>query len=347
MNDRAVSVLENYEIEVLRTWKGRGAILCESDKGLLILKEYAGPKDKIIFQDALLNHIKEQGFWSVENVLRTKEGELITYDQDRTPYFLKTYFEGRECNVRDRGECMQAVRTLARLHKASYMSIEGIQSIQGIEQLQKFQVGKEYEKHNKELRKVRRFLKGKSQKTNFELFLLKHYDYFLDLAFQVAEEVRVYQRDTEQKEEACALICHGDYQYHNILSVSSKGEEKNSMAVINFEKCIWDNPVRDLYLFMRKLLEKSGWSPELGMSLINAYQEERKMSKEDYIQLYYRLIYPEKFWKIVNFYYNSGKAWIPGRNMEKLEKLLGQEEEKRRFLENYKSAVGCFSFPAH
>ena len=39
VNDRAVSVLENYEIEVLRTWKGRGDMLCESDKGLLILKE--------------------------------------------------------------------------------------------------------------------------------------------------------------------------------------------------------------------------------------------------------------------------------------------------------------------
>ena len=68
MNDRAVSVLENYEIEVLRTWKGRGAILCESDQGLLILKEYTGPKDKIIFQDALLRHIRGQGFLAVENL---------------------------------------------------------------------------------------------------------------------------------------------------------------------------------------------------------------------------------------------------------------------------------------
>ena len=51
------------------------------------------------------------------------------------------------------------------------------------------------------------------------------------------------------------------------------------------------------------------------------------------MQLYYRFAYPEKFWKIVNFYYNSGKAWIPGRNMEKLEKLLMQEKEKKDFLE--------------
>ncbi len=52
------------------------------------------------------------------------------------------------------------------------------------------------------------------------------------------------------------------------------------------------------------------------------------------MQLYYRFAYPEKFWKIVNFYYNSGKAWIPGRNREKLENLLRQEEEKKAFLDS-------------
>ena len=57
-------------------------------------------------------------------------------------------------------------------------------------------------------------------------------------------------------------------------------------------------------------------------------------SDRDYRQLYYRLAYPEKFWKIVNFYYNTGKAWIPGRNMEKIEKLFAQEREKQLFLEN-------------
>ena len=112
------------------------------------------------------------------------------------------------------------------------------------------------------------------------------------------------------------------------------------MAVVNFEKCVWDNPVRDLYLFMRKLLEKSGWSQELGTLLLDTYRRERPLQPEDCRQLYFRLLYPEKFWKIANFYYNSGKAWIPGRNMDKLEKLLAQEQEKIRFLENFKSMYG-------
>lgn len=342
VNDRAVSVLENYDIDVLRTWKGRGAILCDSNKGLLILKEYVGPKDKIFFQDALLNSIKKQGFYMVESILKSKDGELVVYDQDKMPYILKTYFDGRECNIRDTKECIQAVKTLACLHNASDMP-----GFQGSYDDIGFKIDKEYEKHNKELRKVRKFLREKSQKTNFEIFLLKHYDYFFDLALQVTEEVRFYLRETPSAhgKKSC-IVCHGDYQYHNILVLngSAAAQTNNTFAVINFEKCVRDNPVRDLYLFMRKLLEKSNWSEELGMTLLEAYSSERAMSAEDYIQLYYRLIYPEKFWKIVNFYYNSGKAWIPGRNLEKLEKLLEQEQDKVKFLENYKSTYGRFSF---
>ncbi len=43
VNDRSVSVLENYDFEVIRTQKSRNAILCETNKGWYILKEYKGP----------------------------------------------------------------------------------------------------------------------------------------------------------------------------------------------------------------------------------------------------------------------------------------------------------------
>ena len=82
VNDRSVSLLDHYEIEVNRTWKGRGAILCESDKGLLILKEYGGPVDKVRFQDFLLRHIHESGVVQAESILRTKEDGLTVSDQD-------------------------------------------------------------------------------------------------------------------------------------------------------------------------------------------------------------------------------------------------------------------------
>ncbi len=321
MNDRAVSLLDQYEIEVNRTWKGRGAILCESDQGLLIMKEYVGPVEKVKFQDYLLKHIKESGAVRVESILRTKEGEMIVYDQDRVAYIVKTYCEGRECNHRDQQECGQAVRTLANLHKVSDLS--------GYEILQEqpvCHIEKEYEKHNRELKKVRRFLREKSQKTDFEIYLMKHYDYFLDIALQITEELQYYAYEEDSYE--FPIVCHGDYQYHNIIQTEA------GTVLINFEKCVRDYPVRDLYLFLRKLLEKNNWSQTLGDMLLESYNRERPLTDRDYSQLYYRFAYPEKFWKIVNFYYNTGKAWIPDRNMEKIEKLFAQEREKQLFLEN-------------
>lgn len=326
MNDRSVSLLSNYDVEVLRTWKGRGAILCETKQGILIWKEYVGHKEKIVYQDAMLQVIRERGFPNVESIFRNKEQELLSQDQDGTLYVLKTYFEGRECNVHDMEECRQAIRTLAALHKTANQE----SSLSGT--CFTHSAHREFEKHNRELKKVRRYLKERSQKTDFEIFLMESYDYFFSLALQITEEQKLFQQEEED-----SSFCHGDYQYHNII-ISG-----NEMNVINFEKCHQASSVKDLYLFMRKLLEKSNWSESVGFDLTQIYESIRPMEKEEYRQLFYRLAYPEKFWKIVNFYYNSGKAWIPGKNTEKLQKIVEQEANKQQFLKKFSQRYGLDS----
>lgn len=327
MNDRSVSLLENYDIEVLRTWKGRGAILCETTQGLLTLKEYTGHREKAVFQDALLTMVTENSFGNVEHLLKNREQELLTRDQDGTYYVLKTYFEGRECNVRDMDECSLAMNTLARFHNAAHTKtpLPGAYASRPAHM--------EFERHNKELRRVRKYLKDRSQKTDFEICLLQSYDYFFNLALQITEELRFFHSEASREKESY-FICHGDYQHHNIMICEKE------MHLINFEKCSYDSPVRDLYLFMRKLLEKNNWADKIGFELADSYDKIRPMEKEEYRQLYYRLAYPEKFWKIVNFYYNSGKAWIPGKNLEKLKKVMDQEREKQTFLEKFKIRYG-------
>ena len=156
---------------------------------------------------------------------------------------------------------------------------------------------------------------------------MNYFDYFLEQALTVTEEWTQYRLGENEAQGEQILFCHGDYQYHNILW------DQENWFIVNFEKCLPDNPIRDLYLFMRKLLEKSNWSVSLGKELLSAYEEERPITALSRIDLYYRLSYPEKFWKIANFYYNSGKAWIPERNREKLEKLVAQEKEKQAFLD--------------
>ena len=321
MNDRAISVLNNYDIEVLRSWKGRGAILCETKEGIRILKEYKGSQERLWLQQQLLKEIKENGYSDVEEILVTKEGELTVKDEDMVTYYLKEYREGRECNIKEYRECAKFVENMAKLHKAMELP-----QFAKEKELNPFTPLKEFEKHNRELRKVRKYLKTKGQKSEFELALNHHYNFFYEKAEKILEESNA-QKEIFQCSKEQGTFCHGDFQHHNGLMKDEK------MYVINFEKFLLDNPTRDLSLFLRKLMEKNNWSKELGQYILEIYQKQRPLNQAEKYQLYYRLSYPEKFWKIVNFYYNSGKAWIPGRNMEKLETLLKQEEEKSIFLE--------------
>lgn len=319
MNDRAVGLLEQYDVEVRKTRKGRGAILCDTDKGSLIFKEYAGNELKIALQNRILEQVSEDGRVKVEQIIPDKEGNLLVKDNDGISYVLKTWFEGRECNIYERAECVEAVKLLAKLH----LSMEGIECDVSIPT---FQPHKEYEKHNRELKMVRKFLRAKGQKNWFEVSLQQTFGLFLDQAMEITGQWQQYSHLQDGQPE-CSCLCHGDYQYHNII----KGER--GWYILNFEKCVRDNPIRDLYLLLRKLLEKSNWSIALGTELIKAYEEIRPISAYSRIDLYYRLAYPEKFWKIVNFYFNSRKAWIPERNLEKLNKLLEQEPLKQHFLD--------------
>lgn len=323
MNDRAVGLLERYDVEVIRTKKGRSAILCDTEKGCLILKEYTGNPEKIKLQEKLLKKVKDSGAVAVEQIVPTKDDTLLAEDTDGKKYVLKTYFDGRECNIKDSRERMEAVRTLAKLHGLLCLPETELPA-----DIRIYSPEKEFDKHNRELKKVWNYLRKKGQKSSFENVLLQKYDFYLEQALEMTAQYKEFTRqdDLEYIKEQ-GMFCHGDYQYHNILRTGQV------FSIINFERCLMDNPVRDLCLYMRKLLEKSNWSPGLTQEILDTYNSVRPLSARSFVELYYRLAYPEKFWKIVNFYYNSGKAWIPEKNREKLEILAGQEREKQSCLE--------------
>ena len=65
-----------------------------------------------------------------------------------------------------------------------------------------------------------------------------------------------------------------------------------------------------MYLFMRKILEKNNWSIKLGEDMLNAYDSVKQITKNELETLSLMLLYPEKFWKITNYYYNSNNCLL-------------------------------------
>lgn len=319
MNDRAVSVLENYDMEVTRTFKGRGTIICDTNKGLRVLKEYKGNTEKLELLELLQNKLSDTV--KTDKLVRNKEGELFCKDTDGIVYIVKEQLDGRECNYKSEEEILQAFRIMAKLHQAMRDTGEMAHT------LPVHYYVEEMEKHTKECKRIRNYLRKLKIKSEFERALLKEYNYFMDQAESILaqageEDQAAYEAFVREN----GFFCHGDYQYHNVMFM------RNDIAVINLERFAPDSGVRDFYLLFRKISEKTDWSLPLGEKMLAAYESNRSFSPIEWKQLYYRLAYPDKFWKIVNFYYNSKKSWIPDKNMEKLANLVKQEKAKEKLL---------------
>ena len=66
---------------------------------------------------------------------------------------------------------------------------------------------------------------------------------------------------------------------------------------------------------------------------MDTYLSVRTLSEEERRVLYAMLTFPEKFWKIINQYYNAGKAWVPAKNIDKLKVVISQNIQRRELID--------------
>ena len=320
MQDFEQKVLEQYDIEVNSTRKVRGAVLCDANKGLFLLKEVKMSEKRFPAVGELYEYLIGQGYTQVDAPVKNKNGDYLSVLESGEHYVLKQWFAARECEVKKNAEVFEATGNLARLHMIMRHKM-GNELAAGIK------IADKYQRHNRELKKIRQFSRKVVQKGEFELAFLKHFDEMYEWAEAAQEVLREsgYEKLYQDSMNQFSMI-HGEYNYHNVLFL------RNGMVTTNFEKCRRDIQIEDLYYFLRKVMEKNGWKIRVGDGMLNAYSAILPLTREEINYLKVRLIYPEKFWKIANSYYNTNKAWVAVKNIEKLQTAVRQEEDKKYFL---------------
>lgn len=325
LNDNYLDVMEQYEGETLEVRRGRGAWIFERSDGVKLLKEYRGSVKRLEFEETVLKGLKAQGIGSVDQYVRNRQGELVTSGEDGTKYVLKDWFVSRECNLKDSREILTAVTWIARLHQA-FRRIDW-QGEWDLASMHSPGLSEEMQRHTREMKRVRTFVSNKRKKSEFELCVMQNFSEFYEQAAEAQQGLGILEQDLEAGR---FFLCHGDLNQHHLLI------DNGDIAVIEFNQMHRGNQMADLYHFMRKAMEKHGWDERLGQAMTDAYHKVLPMDGRDRECLYYLFLYPEKYWKQLNYYFNANKAWTPAKNVEKLQSLKGQQEARGRFLERLK-----------
>ena len=211
MQEFEQKILEQYDIEVNSTRKVRGAVLCETNKGVFLLKEVTTSEKRIPALCELYTWLYEQGEYQIDYMMANRNGEYISLLDNGDRYMLKKWYAGHECDIKKTREILEAAGNLAKLHTVMRHELEhGI--TEGIK------TGEKYRRHNRELKKVRQFVRKAVPKGEFEFAFLQQFE----LMYQWAEAAvcELEQSDYEQlyqEEMNRSGMTHGEYNYHNII----------------------------------------------------------------------------------------------------------------------------------
>lgn len=361
MEDRSQEALKRYHLKTYNIYRARGAFLLETDCGLKLFKCFEGSRNRALFESKVKEHLTQHGYHNTDLFVNTIDDDIISEDSAGCQYIMKNWFWGEECNLKELSQIEAASANLARIHSL----LRDIDfSKEQLEHNIAPDLMETFDKRNRELKRVKAYIRDKKQKNEFELSYLNYYEVFYEQGL-IASERLACSSYTSLLEEAVRhhCVCHGNYTYHNIimmrskaeaisksyippgwinkqpLSVTDLGNDGGLLATTNFEKSFIGLQIFDLYQFVRKVMEKNDWDILYGSNIIEAYDRIKPISKKELNVLYLLLLYPEKFWKITNFYYNGKKSWVSGRNTQKLNIIGEQNNKKEMFLQKLESIL--------
>lgn len=325
-------IMEQYELEILETARSRGAYAYRTKDGLYLLKMVYGSEEKWDLLYEVQQYLHEAGF-EVDRIVKNRERQTSTKDVEGTRYLLLKTTEGREIDYHNRQELLKAAAHLAQVHSLLSGFPGEIPSVFVREEKDYYGI---FEKHLRELKKVKNYMQQKRKKSDFERAFLEVYPKFFKQAKTATEG---FAGDIQCTESSCSGedtgsdvqihmgLLHGECTQHNLLLCGNK------IGMVSWEGILSGIQIWDLCQFLRKIMEKNNWNISLGMEIIDSYEKQRILTRAEKRRMYQFLAFPEKYWKIANHYYNSAKSWGAGRSVEKLERVIAQEDNRTLFLE--------------
>ncbi|MCR5703518.1 MAG: hypothetical protein K6G85_02750 [Eubacterium sp.] len=324
MNEKAMTVFEQYPMEAKKIFKLRGNYGCMTENDKWLLQEYDYSEEKMETLYRVQEYLEGCGILT-EKLVRNEDGRFVSVGEDGFGYILKKFFDVEECNMKNPQQLLEMVKLLGKFHNAcrSMKNVLGddVRIYREKNRLESFQ------KHNRELINIRNYINKRKNKNFFEQYLQKIIQPNYLQASQSIEALKKSAYETVYR-EACERkqVCHGNFNHHTAAFYQGK------VILVQMTRVGYGPAIHDLYDFLRKVLEKNDWNRELGHQLLHCYEEIGEYNSREKEIMKAMLSYPEKFWKIVNYYYNSNKSWYSEKNEEKLRAFQNQEEKRWNFI---------------
>lgn len=312
-----------YGIKVTSIKPCRAGYVLETEKGKKHLRQCQCSENRILYVHGAKEHLFNNGFVNLDTYSVTVNNKPFMEIEGQN-YVMTPFIEARECEFSDDTDTIRASTALAQMHIAGIGFKHEYESISGDLGKLPESLGKRYD----EILRMRR--KAERERGAFDYIYLDCVDKFIELA----EESLSLLGGTEyprlvKKTFIEGGICHHDYSYQNILI---KG---HTTFITGFECCTEELRIYDLVNLLRRKMRKCNWNPQKASLLLDAYGEIAPVSKDEISVMKAMLLFPQKFWRVANKYYNSRRSWAQKNFTGMLEEVIAEYNDHVRFMKQF------------
>lgn len=326
-----LKVISNYDLDFKSIVKEGKIYKAESSSGIKGLYKIKHRKDKLRNDFYITECLVENGFPNLIRYVKNAYDGLYTKYKS-SYYYIKDWIYGRECDINNLDETLSCVVLLAKFHT----SITGKEIDRFINRnSETTSLPSTYMKCCNELIRYKRIIANKSVKSDFDLKYGKAIDDFYKQGLLSINLLNKYDYNNMlQKAKKEKQICYGNFSCRNVIIDSSK-----SLYLFDFSNISADLRMNDLGRFIRKILsiEEYGWSFKIAQDLIKSYESIIAISKDELAVLFSIIIFPYRFYKLGNKYYESHKKFAIQKYSGKLMKLLAMLNKKQEFVKDFTS----------
>ena len=319
MEDMYDKILFSYGFKLYGFQRTRRGLICKTDKGAKELRKTTCDIETISFENRVKKHLYEKGFKDLDLYLETEEG-LPYYRGTENNFVLSDYVLVQDTNLEDLDTAKKAIETMADMHSLSW----------GIQTEGKVNFGKLpliARKRKSELIKAKKWINSQSSYSALDRVIIRNYAYFIDRTNRAEKFIT-----SESYEKATSLaverknICHNNFKGENIR------KKENGMHITGFEGCAFDCGVTDLADFLRRQIKEDYCDANRVSQLMDCYNSKLTLEKFEIETLGAMILFPAKFFKICNSFYNKRRVLVSDALLEKLKKSIAISEKEEGIL---------------
>lgn len=321
-------IAENYGLDVRNLFPYKDMLVVTTPYGRKALKRIPFSPERIIFVHGAKEHLTGNDFERVDRYICTSSGQPY-FIYSGSCYCLTDYIDGRESNFDNDSDVRLAARVLAQLHNASkgYVAPLGSKVQDELGRLPLYFV-----KRLDDIKKMRK--QAKKGKSKFDELFLQYAQYFVETAEDAIDELASsHYKELVEKARGEGLFCHHDFTQHNIIMAGERA------TVTSFDYCCFELRIYDLANLIRRKMRKCDWDISKAELIINSYNSVEPITEDELYVMKIILRFPQKFWRVVNRYYNSRRCWSERSSVIRLQEVIDEVGPFEEFLRRYDTFV--------